>query len=131
MLFRSVECKSRLDGFHAGAKRIVELKSTRNANPRNFAFDSRDFCYGVQMAWQGIAVNRVLGWTPMEYVIVAVESTPPHCCTIHRMSNAWIAECEDRCMKYVEEYKSLPTDKPWPGYSPLVNVIDFSTGDEE
>jgi hypothetical protein len=125
-----VACKSRLDGFCAGEKRIVELKSTRCAHPRKFGFDARDFSYGIQMAWQGIAVSRVLGWTPREYIIVAVENVPPFCCTIHRLSLAWVSECEERCLEYAEEYKALPADKEWPGYGTGVNVIDFSTGDE-
>lgn len=123
-------CKSRPDGYDQKRELVVELKTTKCAHPRAFAFDCRNYCYGIQMAWQGISISRTMNWTPKEYIIVAVENTPPFCCSVHRLSLGWIAECEDRCMQIVEEYRKLPTEGAWPGYPNVVNVIDFSTGDE-
>jgi hypothetical protein len=126
-----VACKSRLDGFSPSKKRIVELKTTRCAEPSAFARDAKYYAYAVQMAWQGLAVTRCLGWTPSEYIIVAVESSEPYCATVHSISLAWIAEMEEACLNYVEEYKAVSALRPdqVPGYPGGVNIIDFSKGD--
>jgi hypothetical protein len=123
-------CKARPDGYDRERKLVVELKTTKCAHPRNFAFDCRNYCYGIQMAWQGISISRAMDWVPANYIIVAVENTPPFCCSVHRLALGWISECENRCLQIVEEYRNLPKEGAWPGYSPLVNVIDFSTGDD-
>lgn len=123
-----VECKSRPDGIDESEKRIVELKSCYCAEPRVFAWEFRKWGYGYQMAFQGMAVNHVLGWIPREYTIIATESAPPYACSIHRMSLGWVAELEEEVLDYIAEYGAIK-DGIFPGYEKTVNVIDFSKGD--
>jgi len=127
-----VECKSRLDGIDAKNGRIVEIKTSYNVEPRAFAYDARKWGYGIQMAWQGLAVSSALKWTPTEYIIIAVESQPPHGVTIHRLSNAWISEMEIACLNYIDEFaKHCQHAVVWPEFDAGINVIDFSTGDTD
>lgn len=124
-----VPCKARLDGICQEKRRIVELKSTFCAEPRVFTWDCKKWSYALQMAFQGIAVSHVLGWTPVEYIILACESAPPYGTSVHRISLAWIAELEAKIMDYVGEYQ-LIKDNVFPGYDRNnVNVIDFSEGE--
>jgi len=125
-----VQGKSRLDGLDEKNQRIVELKTAYTVEPRAFAYDARKWGYGIQMAWQGLAVSAALKWTPKEYIILAVESQPPYAVTIHRLSNAWISEMEIACLAYIDEFAKSCKDAagPWPEYDCGVNLIDFSTG---
>ncbi len=124
-------CKSRPDGVRVAGGLVFEYKTCESAEPQNVAWDIKKWRYGLQMAFQGIAYREAFGHAPSDYVIVAVEKEPPYGCTVHELSLCWIAELEERCIEYVDEFKQLCEGKPaWPGYSRAVHIIDFSKGDE-
>jgi hypothetical protein len=119
-------CKSRLDVVCASKKRIVELKTTHNAEANYFKYKIiRPLRYDIQMAWQGCGTLACLGWTPQEYCIVAVETQPPFGITFHKFFLPEIAKSEERCIELAHEYAALPKVGPWPGYSDEWNLVSF------
>lgn len=124
-------CKSRPDGLRSNDGLVFEYKTCECSEPQSFAWDVKKWRYGLQMAFQGIAFREVFGKAASSYIIVAVEKAPPYGCTIHELSLNWIAELEEQCIDYIDEFKRLCSGQPtWPGYSGGVHIIDHSRGYE-
>ena len=73
-------CKARLDGLAPRIRRILDLKSTRNAKPRAFSYSIKDYGYHHQGAVYLEAARVVaakLGIEePTHHVILAVQNEP-------------------------------------------------------
>lgn len=124
-------CKSRPDGMRESDGLCLEYKTCECSEPQQVAWDVKKWRYGLQMAFQGIAFREAFGRPPSHYVIVAVEKEPPYGCTIHELSLRWVAELEEECLKFIDEFKRECSGRQvWPGYPRGANVIDFSKGDE-
>lgn len=102
---------------------IVDLKTTKCADPQRFTRDATFRSYHAQLAWylDGVVASG-LG-TPSEAYIVAVESTPPHCVTVLRLTDNAIDQGRRQCRVWFERFLSCERDDVWPGY--VESVVDF------
>lgn len=80
-------CKSRADYYQPARRFLLDVKTCRDASPDGFARAIADYRYHVQQAMY------VEAWqecdTPIQhYVILAIESEPPHCCATYTIDVA-------------------------------------------
>ena len=126
-----IPCKTRPDALNleASRPRLVELKSTHDANPYVFTRQCRNLDYAMQLAFQSFGVLAEFQVQIRDFNIIAVESTFPWTVSIHEITKATISDEEVRCIELIDEYAQLPDIGDWPGYGDEINVIDFSRGD--
>ena len=128
---RSIPCKARLDFDTDDA--IVELKTTRNAEPSAFGRQSHGLRYHVQGAWQVDGYARAAG-IGKPHVTVAVEKEPPYEVVVYRMPERYLemgrVEYRDWLMRLVECRETAR----WPGYAETELDLEFppwATGEDE
>ena len=74
---------------------IVDLKTTLSAAPGEFASSAAKFGYWHQAAWYRRLTEQHLGIVD-DFVVIAVEKTPPHLCAVYRMSALAIHQADER-----------------------------------
>lgn len=124
-------CKGRLDGLSSELKTIVDLKTCVDASPEVFSRKVADLGYHRQAAmylrgasYHGIDVKN--------YVIIAVESEPPHAVALYsltekqRMESAFlignprpspVEYGNHQLMRLLDLYERCEATGQWPGYS--------------
>ena len=88
-----LDLRSRADivsGFH-GSVVVVDLKSTRAMNPREFTWDIRKYGYHRQAAFYSRAW-RLLGYDVAGFVFIAVSKTLPYSCRVYSLDTDAIDE---------------------------------------
>jgi len=120
-------CASRPDVRNPG--RIVELKSTKCAEPGRFARDGRWRAYHAQLAFYLDAVIQSGLGTPDRAYIVAVESAPPYPVTVLRLTERAIDIGRRMCRLWLEQLLACEAEEYWPGY--LESDAEFDIPDEE
>jgi len=76
-----------------GAKRLVELKTSRTAAPGLFMWHAKKLGYHAQLAWYAEGLERALVYKPgpvTEHYIVAVESAAPYPVTVVRVCESML-----------------------------------------
>lgn len=113
------ECEGTPDVFDTG--KVVELKSTINANPNKFQWDARNRGYHAQLAWYWNALNTLkLTANDAKCWIVAVESTPPHSVTIFKLTEGAMLEGAKMWCSWLERLRVCEHTDLWPGYTDAV-----------
>jgi len=83
-----IECKARLDAYSGGV--ILDVKTTRDASGRKFAYSVSDYGYHVQAAHYSDAAEAA-GLTVSGFVFAAVEAAPPTIAAMWRLPPAVMA----------------------------------------
>lgn len=110
----------------AGPNRIVELKSTRSANPDWFPWDARKMGYHAQLTWYGHGLNLPV---TAEYWIIAVESSPPYPVTLFKLTERAVTEGEKLWRLWFERLLVCEATDTWPAYTAA--PVPFDTPDVE
>jgi len=121
------KCRGTPDCFTS--KRIVDLKTARNAHPDKFRRDAIWYGYHAQLAWYLNGIESTLGKRPEEAFIVAVESAAPYPITIHQLTPRALDMGERMCRLWMERLLVCEASGSWPGYCEAVvpfDVIDDS-----
>ena len=107
------KCKGRAD--YIGPKAIVDLKSTKDCSPREFAKSCARYGYFGQAAWysDGLRLSRGLS---LPYVIVAVDSSPPHIVTVYRIPEHVIAAGREQYLTLLGRLDYCRRANFWGGY---------------
>src|SRR5690554_570718 len=71
---------------------ILDLKTTKFAQPQAFKRDAARRAYHAQLDWYATGVEKALGFRPEEAVIIAVETNPPYLTTVVRCSDEILKE---------------------------------------
>jgi len=107
-------CAGTPDVYSDGA--LVDLKTTKCAEPERFVRDATWRGYHAQLAWyaQGLAANN----RPVsDLYIVAVESLAPHPVTVlHLDASAWLAG-DALVASWWERLRVCEASNHWPGYT--------------
>lgn len=109
------------------ASRVVDLKTTRSADPRRFVRDGLFRAYHAQLAWYLDAVSLCGVGKPSEAYIVAVESTPPHPVTVLRLTDNAIDAGRRACRLWLERLIACEQADHWPGYVECSVDFDVET----
>lgn len=120
-----VMCKCRPD-IRIG-NRLYDLKTTRNANARSFAYSVRSYRYHVQAAfyldvcrWSGIDVDQ--------FGFIAVDSdTMPYQCTVYEsLEQSAIDSGREEYRQNLNVYAECLEKNDWPGYPEKYEYLSLS-----
>jgi hypothetical protein len=115
-----LDCKALLDYFDPATNTKVELKSTRNIEPRWFGHDAARFGYHCQDAFHSRGL-RAAGHRIARHLIVAVENAPPFDVVVHEVPGEVIEAAEREVTKLLVRVKDCLArteaghPQPWPG----------------
>ena len=117
--YRDVVCKVRYDSVNFRDECTVDIKTTRDANPKEFEKSILDFGYHIQAALY-LQAAKELGLAISRFIFVAVEKTPPFSVTVHELPEEYIRygmKCVDEA---VDRYKYCREKNTWPGYEDVI-----------
>lgn len=105
--------------------RVVELKSTRSANPDWFQYDARKLAYHAQLAWyaNGLVQAGRIDPNPKLF-IVAVESTAPYPVTIFELTPQAVEAGNKLWRLWFERLLVCEASNTWPAYTEAVVPFD-------
>ena len=102
----------------------MDVKTTQDASPREFAKSIANFGYHVQAAYY-LDICNDLGMDKKCFIIVAVESAPPHGVGIYQLSTEAIETGRKLYRKWLEILAECIEKDEWLGYPEKFNVIDL------
>lgn len=108
---------------------VAELKTSVSAQPERFRWQVLRMHYHAALAWymQGVALSG-LG-QPQAAYIVAVESSPPHPVTVHRLTPRTLDIGARLVRLWFERLVGCEASGEWPGYAQ--SILELDLGDEE
>ena len=95
-----IKCKGKIDAINTRDKYIVDLKTTRDANPESFKETIINQKYHMQAAFYCDA----LGYK--DYYIYAIEKSKPHCVCVYKISQKLLAEGRLMYTQAIIDYKA-------------------------
>ena len=108
---------------------VVELKTTKCADPDRFSRDAMWRHYHAQLAFYLDAVREAGLGAPREAYIVAVESSPPYPVTVLRLTERAIDQGRRMCRLWFEQLLACEAANQWPGYAQ--SIVDFDVPDPD
>lgn len=116
-----VLCKARLDWLTDPRRPVCtigELKLAREIEEHRFSRASAGYGYHCQLAWYGDGLKAHFPDVEIEYLILAVESTGSHDCTVFDLDDDEIEAGRKQNEEWLREivyYRDTYGDRPWPG----------------
>lgn len=107
-----IACKARIDWLCGS---IVDLKTTKSANPRQFAASAARYRYHAQLAWYRWGVECATGLAEWPCQIVAVESSRPHDVVVYTIDELTLGAGLDECRGLLRRVAECRASGKWPG----------------
>ena len=128
--FNGVPFRSTPDRYYgpSDAATLVELKTTRSAQPAKFLRDATSRHYHAQLGVYRAALASV-GVTIAKALIVAVETVPPYNVTVLELTDRALDVGYRTACGWLEQYKVCEASGEWPGYAQA--PIPFDIVEEE
>lgn len=123
MLGRKVATRG-IDILNRKARRVVDLKTTSNAEPYAFQRGALRYGYHAQLAAYDDAA-RSLGVDIAEHYVIAVETSEPYAVTVHRLSPRLLDEGRKLIRSWMERLKACEEADEWPSYTQSVCEWDL------
>ncbi len=101
---------------------VVDLKTTRDARPESFSRDCWNYRYHVQAAFYSDAYKLLTG-LDLNFVLLAVEKTPPYGVNVFMVSEDMIDQGRREYQSDLEVYAQCVATDTWPGYPDEVQEI--------
>jgi exodeoxyribonuclease VIII len=115
-----VACKSRDDIYRGDlGPAIIDLKTCRDASPREFQRSIANFGYHLQAAHYSAAVDATL------WVWLCVENTAPHNVAVYTASPTMLAIGSQRRDAILKRIAECQAKGVWPGYSTEPQQLDL------
>lgn len=112
-----------------GAYHLVELKTTRCAQPDRFMRDAMFRAYHAQVADYRAAIEASVGVKPRDCYIIAVESVRPCAVTVLRLTDRALEMGDRLCRLWMERLRACEASNEWPPY--CQSATDFDVPDDE
>lgn len=109
-----------------GPDYVVEMKTTRCAEPARFSRDASYRCYHAQLADQCAAIKHATGTAPREAYIVAVESVEPYAITVLQLTTRALEKGEQLCKDWLSRLIAAEASNEWPPYSTRIEPFDVA-----
>jgi hypothetical protein len=120
-----VPCKARFDAWNP-ARILVDLKTTSDASPEEFAQSIANFHYHAQAALYCSAAEHLLDESPQAFVFIVVESEPPHGVACYRLPSEAILAGQHYVSKALARYADvLASGGVWSGYPETIETIQL------
>jgi len=115
--FNGIPFRSTPDRYYgpSDAATLVELKTTRSAQPAKFLRDATSRHYHAQLGVYRAALASV-GVTVAKALIVAVETVPPYNVTVLELTDRALDVGYRTACGWLEQYKVCEASGEWPGY---------------
>jgi len=124
-------CSARIDALHGDLRAVIELKTTKCAEPSKFARDAWFRGYHAQLAWYGEAVRLSAGVQVAAHYIVAVESQAPFAVTVLRLTPKAIERGTALWRSWWERLMVCEASNAWPAYTQRIEEFDsFDDGEQ-
>jgi hypothetical protein len=111
-----------------GPSHLVDLKTTRDAEPERFLRDAIRMGYHAQMGLYGLAMEAAGGSKPRASYIVAVENKAPHPVTVLELTPRAIDQGERLCRTWLDRFKECERSGVWGGYTEQIVPFDVIDG---
>ncbi len=119
-----VMCRCRPDRERPHVRALVDLKTTQDASVEKFSYSVWDWRYHVQGAFYLDGANAVLGpGTYDNFVLIAVEKTPPYGVTVNVLHPDDIQQGREEYQEDLAKYAECQSRSEWPGYRDTVNNL--------
>lgn len=119
-----VPVRGRFDYLH-DAPVIVDLKSSRTADPRRLPRLFADYRYELQTATYRRLLNIVRGDEDPVFIHCFVETEPPHLVSVVRLDEHALAVGDASLDTALALYRDCAETNTWPGYQPGVHPISL------
>lgn len=119
-----VECKCRPDWLLMGDSIIVDLKSTLNANPKDFGRTVFNFGYHLQ-ACHYLRVLQAAEVRAERFVFVACEKAAPFGVSVHILDDAAMELGYTQHNRLLDLYRHCLAVNEWPGYGDEIFVTSL------
>jgi exodeoxyribonuclease VIII len=120
-----LQCKCRPDWLTDDGRLIVDLKTTENASPREFARSIAEWRYHVQAAWYLDGLEQATGTRPEQFIFICVEKKAPFACAVYAADAEMIAAGAKTAARDLEVLATCKAADAWPGYSDQIKPISL------
>ena len=120
-----LQCKCRPDWLTDDGRLIVDLKTTENASPREFARSIAQWRYHVQAAWYLDGIEQATGTRPEQFIFICVEKKAPFACAVYAADAEMIAAGAQTAARDLEVLATCKAADTWPGYSDQIEPISL------
>lgn len=127
--FLGKKCTSRPDA-RLGTERLVDLKTTRCAEPRKFERDAMWRGYHAQFSFYGRAIAERFGSFPKQSLCVAVETVKPYAITVLELTPDALSEGEKCWRLWFERLLVCEAANSWPAYTEVIERLDVAPNDD-
>lgn len=107
-----------------GLSHLVELKTTRCAEPNRFRREGVWRAYHAQVADQAAAIEASTGCRPYACYIVAVETTAPYVVEVFPLTQRALDHGARLCEQWLTRLLDCERSGRWPGYSESATEFD-------
>jgi hypothetical protein len=121
-------CQSTPDALRPSA--LIDLKTTRSAEPGKFARDAMWMGYHAQLAFYRHGLAQAGLDVPPGTFIVAVESKAPHAVTVLRLTDRALLAGEKLIRLWFERLLQCEAANHWPAYTDAIEPFDVPDDDE-
>lgn len=111
----SIELKARID-FARETKALADLKTTHDASEELFQKQCWNMNYYARAAWY-VDGYVAAGGPELPYLLVAVESSPPHVVQPYWVPDEYLEIGRDAYRPWLERLAECKRTSQWPGYS--------------
>ena len=119
-----IECRCRPDAVTERGV-IVDLKTTRDASPEEFARSIAQYRYHVQAAFYSDGYRAAFGEAPRGFVFIAVETEAPYLVAVYVASEAMTQRGRIDYQADLDTFRWCRDHNDWPGYSGHPLTIDL------
>ena len=116
------ECSGTPDVVTAGS--VVELKTTRSAQPERFVRDATRLGYAAQLTWYANGLRTARLADPQQMFIVAVESAEPFPVVVFELTRPAMEAGTKQWRAWWERLMVCEAIDHWPGYSDSIVPFD-------
>jgi len=120
-----LQCKCRPDWLTDDGRLIVDLKTTENASPREFARSIAEWRYHVQAAWYLDGIEQATGTRPEQFIFICVEKKAPFACAVYAADAEMIAAGAQTAARDLEVLATCKAADAWPGYNNQIEPISL------
>lgn len=123
-----------------GPFHLVDLKTTRDAEPEAFQRQASKLGYHTQLALYARAIEQTTGVRPRDVFIVAVENKAPYGVTVLELSARTLEAGDKLNQQWLERFDQCCATGLWPGYAsapvpwdilPSMDEFTFADDDNE
>ena len=119
-----LNCKGRLDRYHAPSKTLVDIKTTDDASPVQFAKTLCNRAYHVQFAQYAYGGKQV-GLDIENVVVIAIEKKPPYGVGVYQIPEIAMRSGFEQRKRLIEKLHIAEQKEEWLAYPDMVQTLDF------